>query len=1268
MNISKKMSLIVTLSVLLVSFISLWSFYTYSRNLLLSSTLSEIQSSSQEKSQHYQALIQGADHNLKTLAHLLNRVLTQPNYQSDIAFEQRMMQFEDGAWRNKMQLYNGAEQTGLFLPSDINLTAETKQFYSKLVEVVNDFGAAATANPFFDNIWLAGQDRSHLVFDLSSPDFVYLIDATNEYANNDDYASVSKQAIDSHRSQWLPLFMDPITETWMAQVVYPITLSDKWQATIGANLKLDTLFAFIKSSNSSYKEQQHVLLDEKGALLAANSWQGQSGEDLAQLSPMLNKLWNKSLNKDISYIGTVDYQGKDYEVVSQIIKPMGWKYFRLVSTDEILQPLLDKMKNVVVLIIFMAVLLAVAIRAAISHLVVKPLVELTARARNYILGNKPSEVMPVANDEMAELEQVFESLEHALTADNMQLLNSERRYRQVITSINQALVQVDKQHQWQFLSPIWKKISGYELYNAINRDVVHFLHPSDRELITKILESLFDGQLVSWNGDVRLKTQSNRYIWVSLSLRLNHMTDKEQSDSVVSGTLENIHMNHITQEITKLLRTAEQMVLTSDCSVTTLLKYVTQTLVKIIDIPLVWVKICKDFEGQILSESGPLADFLYDTEGLWAGLHREDSPVILAVREHVITRVLTTDTNLSEEWRLRLQNDEIKDSLFLPFFLAGGDTQAAIGLHSNIEGTFDNQFQALMSDFSSGLRLICQMAEDQYLMRLHRTALEKTANAIMITDKYGTIEWVNDAFVKQTLFRFDDVRGKKPSVLNANTPESADLIAEMWRVVKSGRAWSGELENRRKDASLISVYLTVTPLMDDLGDITHYISVSEDITERKESELRIAFMATHDELTQLPNRNLLNDRINHGIAHAKRQNSMMAILFIDIDHFKFINDSLGHQVGDELLKTLANRLRAVLRQVDTVSRFGGDEFVVILPEIFALQSVNSIVNNLLDEIKKPYDIMEHELIITGSIGISIYPDNADTADNLIQHADSAMYSAKELGRNNYQFYTAEINEKINRRLVLEKALRQALDLEQFILHYQPKVNLKTGKITGMEALIRWQHPDLGLISPIEFIPLAEETGIIIEIGHWVMMNACAQMKAWEAVYPTLINMSINVSARQFWQADFMRNIELVFSETNVSKEKIEFELTESIVMKDVTLATSMMSKLKSFGISLSIDDFGTGYSSLSYLQNFPVDVLKIDRSFVNDLKDEKSDSAIVRSIIALANNFNLQVVAEGIEDEFQKEILTDLGCQYGQGYYFSRPVTADEMAVLLDQQ
>ncbi|NOQ93591.1 MAG: EAL domain-containing protein [Methylophaga sp.] len=1268
MNISRKMSVVVTACVLFVSIPSLWVYYHYSKQHLLESTLTEIQVITRDTIDNYQRFIQLASPNIKALSRLLkNELATSPEDQYT-SFEQRMMQFEDGAWRNRISTFNGQEQAGLFLPSDIELTKQTKQFYITAMDVFNSFGASATSNQVLDNIWMLGHDRGELIFDLSHPDFVYVMSDSTDYLSTPWMTLASPESNPDRTIKWTPVLFDPVSESWMTSVIYPLDIDGEWRATLGIDISLNNIFSLFESKNKNYKNEHHFVLDQQGRFILAGPWQYvlEKSPDVFELGPneqALKRRLTKTIGAGVELLEPVMFLGHEHQVIASTIEPMGWRYFRLISSEEIYQPLQNRLLKTSILILFMTMLLGLLINTAVRKFMVLPLLQMAEQARSYALGKKPLIVTISGHDEVAELNTAFQTMHNEMTRDAEQLLHSERRYRQVVTNINEAIIQIDKEHCWQFLSPVWKKLSAYDLHYSLQRSVSEFFHPAEREYITRTLDSLLEKKQISWNGEVRLKRLDQRYIWVNLSLHLN----KEATGQAISGTIENNHINHLTRATNQLIRTAEKMVVTANFSVPTVLEFVTKELLDILNVPLVWVKICKGNEKQVLSHAGELSDFLFENSQTWSGLHCDGSPVITAIREHHLVRV-TNDSDIPIEWRRRLKNDGIKDSLFLPFYLAEGDTHAIIGLHTYDDTIFDSDLQQVMHDFSDGLRLICQMAEDQNLMRLHRAAVEKTANAIMITDNYGTIEWVNDAFSKQTLFQPDEVIGKKPSVLNSNTEESSEYIKKMWVTIKSGEVWSGEIVNQRKDSSFISVYQTVTPLRDNVGNISHFISVSEDVTERKESQKRIAFMATHDDLTSLPNRSLLRDRLQQAIAHAKRTQSKMAVLFIDIDHFKYINDSLGHQIGDELLKILSARLISELREEDTVARFGGDEFVIVLPDISTLTDTNEVATNLLNNIKQPYFIGEHELMITGSIGISIYPSDADDADDLIQHADSAMYLAKEQGRNNCQFYTSEINERITRRLTLEKALRKAVESQQFVLHYQPKVDLMTNKITGVEALVRWQHPEMGLVSPAEFIPLAEETGVILEIGDWVMLTACQQMKDWEQDYPELKNMSINVSARQFWQNDFIERVESIFSETHVTIDKVEFELTESVVIDDVDSAIIMMDKLKQLGVYLSIDDFGTGYSSLSYLQRFPVDVLKIDRSFVMNLTPEQDDSAIIRSILALAENFNLQVVAEGIEEEYQKKILSILGCDYGQGYLFSRPVSAEELAEQLKAQ
>ncbi len=1212
--------------------------------------------------------LQQAPPQLAALSRILSQKLMHPvSAEVSSAFNARIMQFDDGAWRNRRDHFDGTMQAGVFIPPSVTLDDTKKYFYLTVLDVLDLFGAATTSNPVFDNIWVLDHDRGEVIFDRSYPDFVYMMQPGTDYTDTPWIQLVSPQHNPERKARWTPALFDPVSQSWLVSLVYPLDIQGTWRATLGIDMNIDEVLVSLRSSQHKVRGEQNFLLDNADHFILAGPWQAELEKHseafaLPEQETALTQMLHSDFAEQSTYLGTLQLNGEQYEVISRLIQPMGWRYLRLVPTDQILAPFHKQIKRATLILILFVISMLLIFDWITRKLIVIPLMQLVANVNAMRAGEA---ITPIQrDDELGQLNRALCEMHEEIEQDTHQLLESEKRYRQVVSSIHETLFQINEDKQWQFLSPAWRSLTGYDLRASLYRPVTEFFHISDRERIQRVMAALFEGHIHNWRGEIRLQHANYQAVWVTISMNKN---DDDQQHYVLSGTIENQHYQHIADAMTRLVRELEQKVMTSYCNLESVLEWTTKELLTILDIALVWVKLCRDEQSQILAHSGELSAFLFENNRTWSGLHQADSPVMEAIHQHRVKRVSALDA-VSENWKQRLEYEGIQDSLFIPFYLAGGHAQAVIGLHSTEKQTFDDRIEKLMTEFSISLRLICQMIEDQGLMRLHRTAVENVANAIMITDNQGRIEWVNDAFSKQTLYTLPEILGETPRILNSNLPESNTHLEAMWQTIKAGKVWSGEIINRRKDGALMSVYQTVTPLFDDIGSITHYISVSEDVTERNEQIKRIAFMATHDELTQLPNRTLLDDRLQQAIAHAQRQQSLVAVLFVDIDHFKYINDSLGHQVGDELLKTLAHRLTSALRQEDTVARFGGDEFVIILPEVDGVNSIKTITHHLLQEIKKPFHILEHELIITGSIGISLYPDDGHSADELIQNADSAMYQAKEQGRNTSQFFTTEINEKITRRLTLEKALRKAVENQEFILYYQPKVDLSTQSVVGVEALIRWERPQQGLVSPAEFIPLAEETGVILEIGHWVMECACRQMKDWQARFPKLKNISINVSARQFWQDNFLREVTDILERTRVDPHKIEFELTESLVMNDMEQAIAMMQALSKLGITLSIDDFGTGYSSLSYLQHLPVDILKIDRSFVQDLTEKHADSAIICSIMALAKNFNLQVVAEGIEHHFQHQALAQLGCQFGQGYLYSRPVHADEIETLLATQ
>jgi len=470
---------------------------------------------------------------------------------------------------------------------------------------------------------------------------------------------------------------------------------------------------------------------------------------------------------------------------------------------------------------------------------------------------------------------------------------------------------------------------------------------------------------------------------------------------------------------------------------------------------------------------------------------------------------------------------------------------------------------------------------------------------------------------------------------------------------------------RRDDQSVRWVRDRAFPIRDANGEVYRVAGIVEDITERKQAEERMLHLAHYDSLTELPNRVLFQDRLKQTLVQAHRNRSAVGVLFMDLDGFKTINDTLGHAFGDKLLQLASSRLTQCVRGGDTVARFGGDEFALILSDLAAAHDAGLVAQKMLDALAAPFDLDSNETYVTASIGITLYPVDSENITTLIKYADAAMYSAKAAGRNNYQFYTAEMNRSAQKKMHLETGLRRALERQEFVLHYQPKIDVLTGRTTGLEALLRWQSPNAGLVSPAEFIPLLEETGLIVAVGGWVARAACLQISEWQRAGVPIVPVAINISGRQFQQPGLDNLISGTLAEFNVDPRWLEIEITESSLMHKPEDAIAVLENLKALGIRISVDDFGTGYSSLSYLKRFPLNALKIDRSFVRDITVDADDAAITRAILTLAHSLNLKVIAEGVETEEQLAFLHANHCDEAQGYLFSKPIPAADCTLLL---
>jgi diguanylate cyclase (GGDEF)-like protein/PAS domain S-box-containing protein len=469
----------------------------------------------------------------------------------------------------------------------------------------------------------------------------------------------------------------------------------------------------------------------------------------------------------------------------------------------------------------------------------------------------------------------------------------------------------------------------------------------------------------------------------------------------------------------------------------------------------------------------------------------------------------------------------------------------------------------------------------------------------------------------------------------------------------------------RRDGFEYSIEDSAAPIHDRYGQVTGAVMVFHDVSAARAVTARMSYLAQHDSLTDLPNRILLNDRLTEAIGLAHRYHRQLAVLFVDIDRFKHVNDSLGHMIGDRLLQSIAQRLLACVRASDTVSRPGGDEFVILLSEMTHAEDATVCADKILEALRSPHRIGEHDLHVTGSIGIVTYPDDGTDCATLIKNADFAMYHAKECGRDNRQFFKQDLNVRAHKRHSLEDRVRSALERDEFRVHYQPSVNLETGEIVGVEALIRWPHPDLGLVPPAEFIPVAEECGLIVPVGRWVLSEACQQARAWQHLGLAPILIGVNVSAVELRAADFIAGVGAILGDTGLDARFLEFELTETFLMQDSTSTLAVLHELKDLGIRLALDDFGTGYSSLSHLKRFPIDTLKIDQSFVRSVTTDPDDASIVGAVISMGNNLHMRVVAEGVETQEQLTFLQDHECHFGQGLHFSEPLAGRDCARLL---
>jgi len=699
-----------------------------------------------------------------------------------------------------------------------------------------------------------------------------------------------------------------------------------------------------------------------------------------------------------------------------------------------------------------------------------------------------------------------------------------------------------------------------------------------------------------------------------------------------------------------------------------LLDQICEIVVTVAGYKMAWVGVALNDENKTVipvAQSGFDDGYLEKLSVSWADNKLGQGPTGKAIRlrETFVADIASDETY--GPWRDRAKKRGYSSSIALPL-INEGNSFGALNIYSEEGNTFEESEKRflieLAHDLSYGISMLrAKEAHEKTLeeMRKLSLAVEQADNIVVMTNEHGVVEYVNPEFEKVTGYRKSEVLGYSMNILKSGQ-HSKHFYETLWSTIQKGDSFFEVFTNRKKSGEFYYEEKTISPIKNIEGVVTNYISTGKDITERVKDRQRIEFMAYHDNLTQLPNRELFRDRLEHALAQAHRKGSLVAVMFLDLDRFKQVNDSLGHMVGDLLLKAAADRLSGAIREGDTVARIGGDEFTVICEDCNSHDDVKIIAQHITESLSRPFNINNNEIYATASIGIAIAPDDASNSEELITAADTAMYKAKIEGRNNYQFYTADLSSKVQSRVRLESELRRALKSNEFELYYQPRVNLETDEVCCVEVLLRWNHPDKGVILPDDFVPILEETNLIVEVTEFVLRTCCQQLNQWNDSPFSNIQLAINLSVNLFRQGKILEMSNTIAKECNASVSNVELEITENLLMEDIDTCVSILHELKNKGFQITIDDFGTGYSSMSYLKRLPIDCVKIDRSFVKDVYFNKGDEAIVNAVTSLAHSLGLKVTAEGIESQEQLDFLRKQGCDEGQGYLFSRPLPVKE--------
>jgi diguanylate cyclase (GGDEF)-like protein/PAS domain S-box-containing protein len=1205
--------LIVATSVALVTVPAAGVIYYLAKNKLMETEAIHLVAETETSAAVHSKSLSQAETSLHFLSNILAKRLAAPAQPSETtAFDQQVQQYPDGAWRSKREGFDGMHEAGIFLPPDAPMDAEQKRLHFRSKRVLDVFGGSVVSP--FTNVWLLTREKTEIIQDHGVPDFALIMAADTDYTNT-DWVTLGDPVNNPERGlRWTPPLFDPVPKSWMISAVMPVDVKGRWIGTIGHDIYLNNVFPMLFQQNQRYTGEVHLLLDAKGNFIQAGPWQKElearpeSFHPDMTTEPDLARLLASKLNdKPRAFEEEISFMGKRYLAVGMTMQPVAWRYFRLIPVNELLAPMQRLIAILTAIVIVIGLLIGYLIEFAVKRNIVDRLRSLSESVRRYGDGDLTARSNLTGDDEIAKTSREFNAMAEHIKA--------------TLDAIPDPLFEIGLDGRYYSAHSPKSDLLAAPSDFLIGKTIHEVLPPAAVQVcLSAIGEANEVGH--SYGKQIELPLpQGVLQFELSVAKKTGGETDSPRfivsSRDVTERNRIQEKINELNRDFVAFLENTSDFIYFKDEH--SRFRFCSQTLANITG-HASWREMIGKHDLEVFPPE--TAKIYYEEE---LPIFSEGKPLLNKIDPY-IDAAGNTGWVSTNKW---------------PIINTEGKVVGLFGISRDIT--------------ESVLR--------ENDLRIAATAFE-SQEGMLITDASGNILRVNRSFTLITGYTSEEVIGKNPHILNSGRQDAA-FFSEMWSKLKKYGSWAGEILNRRKNGEIYPEYLTIAAVKDSSGQISNFVGTFSDISERKSAAQKIEQLAFYDSLTGLPNRRMLVDRLQQAMAASSRSGKAGALLFLDLDHFKTINDTLGHHKGDLLLQQVSQRLIDCVREGDTVARLGGDEFVVMLEglsenEMDSAAQTESVGEKILTSLSSPYLLGDIKYRNTPSIGAVIFMGHRQTSDELLQQADIAMYQVKQAGRNSLRFFDPQMQQVIHARATLEMELRKALEERQFELHYQIQVDSSDNPI-GAEALIRWRHPERGLISPAQFIPLAEESGLIVPIGLWVLDTACAQIESWSHHELTRqLVLAINVSAHQFRQAEFVTQVESALSRHAFATRLLKLELTESILVDDIEETVKKMSRLRELEIRFSLDDFGTGYSSLQYLKRLPLNQLKIDRSFVRDLETSSSDQAIVRTIIAMAQSLNLDVIAEGVETTAQKERLRNKGCDHFQGYLFGKPVPITE--------